>query len=617
MGIAARLIVCFALALMSASASAQQPTIDATKFYSALSCRLSTISGGQRHTAAIFEDTPDPVNPLRLIRINAGAAGSELEMITPRKSLLIGYVGPLHEKYYWTPDDDLVIWSGNVFLRLLTRDLRPTRSPRFEITFAGGTSLLFPPDPDVIPEHIRTTARIVGNASDREPLQFELATRDISFLPIPVGPSSTTAWTENDEFVRLGPDYGTSQKYLDVFEPATSEWVPFSRAALPRDTELVLVRNNGIGLEVVIRWRDQGLDKIGIVTRGDREPRVIASDTYISEVLTSPERSRVYGFVDLFGRFRRIGTESQKPGVAFWLAQMEKRQGLEKAYFLNDAKFALIKAGNAVAGHEIQLLERRGDSVVVRETFCAGGSNVARVAESEHSVLFVPKGMSGNKLLVYLHDEISARADKRGSWLIDLLLSSGNPVLAVNYTGNAGLEPAANDRTNRIEAFANDVARAVAFGQRETGSGERDVVLVGHGFGSLVGFSALTSKTIKPAGFVSVSGLVRYERLSSSAIQASGTPTFSDYGRIARETRAVLDPEKIREAHPQLEFLFVHGDKDERSPYSGIAEFAQRLAMTGSGRSDVDVVREMDHSPYRRAHYDQILKAISDFLLRL
>jgi pimeloyl-ACP methyl ester carboxylesterase len=621
MGIAGKLIVCFALALMSASARAQQPAVDATKFYSALSCRLSKISGGQRNTAAIFERTRDLVNPLRLIRINTGVSDTQLEVITPRNTILIGYLGSVEDRFYWTPDDDLAIWSGNVSQRLLAKDIRPTPSPRFEVTFAGGASLLFQRDsnPDVIPEHIRTTARIVGNLSDREPLQFELATRDISFLPVPVGLNSAVAWTENDEFVRLGPDYGTSRKYLDVFEPATSEWIPFTRTALPHDTKLVLVRNNrtGIGLEVAIRWRDQGLDKIGIVTSGAREPRVIASDKHISEVLTSPERSRIYGFVDLFGRFRRIGTEGQRAGVAFWLSHLEKRQGLEQAYFLNDARFALVKAGNAVAGSEVQLLERRGDSVVVREVFCAGGSNVARVAESENSVLFVPKEMNGNKLIVYLHDGPFARVDKRGNWLIDLLLSSGNPVLAVNYTGSVGREPAANDRTSRVETFSNDVARAVAFGQREAGSGERSVVLVGHGFGSLVGFSALTSKMIQPAGFISVSGLVRYERLSSSAIQSSETPTFSDYGRIARETRAVLDPAKIREAHPQLDFLFVHGDKDDRSPHSDIAEFAPRLATTGAGRSALDVVREMDHSPYRRADYDQILKAVSDFLSRL
>jgi pimeloyl-ACP methyl ester carboxylesterase len=474
------------------------------------------------------------------------------------------------------------------------------------------------PEGDVIPEHIRTTARAMGRDIDREPLQFEVATRNVSNLPVPVGSYSAAAWTENDELVRLRTDYSTSQKYLDVFEPATSEWVPFTRAAMPRDSAFVLVRNNpgDANLEAMIRWRDQGIDKIGIVKRGAREPRVIASDKFIGDVLTSPERSRVYGFVDLSGRFRRIETERQTRGVAFWLAQLEKRRGLEKAYFLNDAKFALIKAGHAVAGPEIQLLERRGDSVAVRDTFCAGGSNVARVTESGHSVLFVPKEMTENKLIVYLHDGPFARVDKRGNWLIDLLLSSGSPVLAVNYTGSVGHEPVANDRTSRIAAFGDDVARAVAFGLRETGAGERTVVLVGEGFGSLVGFSALTSQEIKPAGFVSVSGLVRYERLSS-AIQSSGNPTFSDYGRITRETRTVLDPAKLRATHPQLDFLFVHGDKDGRAPYSDIAEFAERLAMTGAARSDVDVVREMDHSPYRRADYDQILKAVSDFLSSL
>lgn len=614
MGIAARLIVCSALALMSASARAQQPAIDATKFYSALSCRLMSISGGQLNTAAIFEDTPDPVSPLRLIRVDAATPKSELEVITPRQSLMIGHYAFILDRFYWTPNDDLVIWSAPVFLHLAAKDIRSTPAPRFRTIYAS-TFLMFFPQADVIPEHIRTTARIFAKDSGREPIQFEPATRNVSNLPIPVGPQSAAGWTANDEFVRLRSDYGRRQRYLDVFEPASSEWIPFTRSAMPANSELVLVRDNpaAADLEVVIRWRERGGDRIGVVTRGAQKPKVIASDTYIDSVLVSPDRTRIYGFVDLSGRFRQIGTERQTPDVAFWLAQLEKRRGLEKVYFLKNAKFALIKVGSPVAGSEIQLLERRGNTVNVRETFCRGGSNVAGVKEGEHSVLFVPKEMSGSKLLVYLHDGPFGRVDRRGNWLIDLLLSSGNPVLAVNYTGSVGRVPPANDRTNRTDAFGDDVARAVAFGLREAGA--RTVVLVGEGFGSIVGLSALAGQKISASGFVSVSGLVRYERLSSE-MQSGWKPTFTDYGRIAREARAALDPSRIGGMHPQLEFLFVHGDKDDLSPYTDITNFVQNLGTTGSPRSAIKIVGQMDHSPYRRADYDQILKHLSDFLSR-
>ena len=615
MGIAARLIVCSALAHMSASASAQQPAIDATKFYSALSCRLSTISGGQLNRAAIFEDTPDPVNPLRLIRINTGTPGSELEVITPRKSLLIGHIGSLKDQLYWTPNDDLVIWTGTVFQHLLAKDIRPTPTPRFRITWASVAGLEFSPDEDVIPEHIRTTARIVGGPIDRQPLQFEVTTRDVSYLPVPVGSYSAAAWTEDDEFVRLRTDYSTWQKYLDVFEPATSEWVRFTPTAMPRDSALVLVRNSpaDANLDVVIRWREQGGDRIGIVRRGAPRPQVIASDKFIGDVLVSPDRSRVYGFVDLLGRFHRIGTESQKPGIAFWLTQFETKEDVRQAYFLNDAKFALIRARGPVAGPQVQLLERRGNTVNVRHTFCTGGGDVGRVAEGQRSILFVPKESTGNKLIVYLHDGISARANKTGNWLIDLLIASGNPVLAVNYTGSIVHTPPGKNERSWGEVFGDEIASEIAFARGELGIGEQPVVFVGEGFGSLVGLAALRSQKVAPSGFLGVSGPVSPDQLLSQ-LQSSGSLAFGDYGRTAREVRAALDPSKIRANHPQLEFLFVHGDKDRRAPYADVVKFAQSLALPG--RPATALIRDMDHEPYRRAHYDEIVKAVGDFLAR-
>jgi hypothetical protein len=44
---------------------------------------------------------------------------------------------------------------------------------------------------------------------------------------------------------------------------------------MPRDSTFVLARDNPgeANPEVVIRWRDQGLDKIGIMKRGAREPQ--------------------------------------------------------------------------------------------------------------------------------------------------------------------------------------------------------------------------------------------------------------------------------------------------------------------------------------------------------
>jgi hypothetical protein len=617
MGIAVRLMVYSALALMSASARAQQPAVDATKFHAALSCRLSTISGGQRNTAAVYENTPNPIEPLRLVRINAGSAGSELEVITPqRNQLIVGHTGIVRDLFYWTPNDDLVVWMSFAFLHLPTRGLSAGSSPRFRIIWAGGAALQFwPEEGDVIPEHIRTTARAVGKIGDREPIQFEVATGGVSYLPVPVGPFSATAWTEDDEFVRLRTDYNTWRWYLDVFEPATSEWIPLTRAAMPRDSVLVAVRNNPANkdLEAVIRWREQGVDKIGVVKRGALKPQVIASDKALQRVLVSPDRSRIYGFVDGFGRFRRVGTESQKPGVAFWLTQLEKRQGLEQVYFLSDAKFALIKANGPVAGPEMQLLERRENAVAVRRTFCTR-TDVDRVAEGEHSILFVPKGADSRKLIVYLHDGPSARVGRGGNWLIDLLLASGHPVIAVNYTGSIGREREANDDRSWGNVFGDEIARAVTFARGDLGAREPAVVLVGEGFGSLVGFSALSLQKIALSGFVSVSGLVSSDHLLSQ-LQSQSDTAFGNYGRTARETRTALDPSKIRASHPQLDFLFVHGDKDERAPYGNIVKFAEPLTV--AGRPAVVIMREMYHpQPHLRAHYDGILEAISDFLSR-
>jgi pimeloyl-ACP methyl ester carboxylesterase len=611
--------MCCALALVAASASAQPPSIDSSEFNSALSCRLSKISGGQRSTAAIFEDAPDAINPLRLIRMSAGAAGSELETITPRRSLIVGHVGPIEDKFYWTPNDDLVVWGGLVFLHLPTQGISTGASRRFRITWVGGASLVLMPEHDVTHEHIRTTARIVGKVIDREPLQFEVATGDVSYLPIPVGPYGMVAWTENDEFVRLTKyDSGRGQRYLEVFERATSEWIPLTPAAMPSNSTLVLVRANSadMTLEAVIRWRDEpGVDRIGIVKRGAQRPEVIASDKYMTRVLVSPDRSRIYGFVDLSGRFHRLATETQKPGVAFWLAQLEKKESLEQVYFLSDEKFALIKVRGPVAGPEVQLLERRGNSVAVRHTFCTGGADMARVTEREHSILFVPKGADASKLLVYLHDGPAARVDRGANWLIDLLLASGHPVVAVNYTGSMGREPARAENRGPAEIFGDEIARAIAFARTELHAGEQTVVLVGEGYGALVGFSAIASQRLKPSGFAIVSGLAKSEPILSG-FQSGGDTAFGNYGRTAREVRTILDPSAIRAKQPQLEFLFVHGDKDARTPQSDILALAQPLAIASSGRPAVTIIRDMYETPYRRADYDQIAKAIGDFLAR-
>ena len=620
MGTAGRLIVCWALALVSASASAQSLALDAAKFNSALSCRLSKISGGQRSTAAIYEDAPDSINPLRLIRMSAGAAGSELETITPRKNqIIIGHLGSIEDKFYWTPADDLVVWGGNAFLHLPTQGIRVGSSPRFHITFAGGISLMFLAEEDVIPEHIRTAARIVGRDADRSPLQFEPATGNVSYLPVPVDITSTVAWTQDDDFVRLRTDYyRRAQQYLEVFESTTSEWLPLTPAAMPKNSILVLVRKDtsGKALEAVIRWRESGVDRVGIVKHGAQQPEVIASAKSMTRVLVSPDRSRVYGFVDVLGRFHRLATETQKPGVVFWLTQMEKKQELEKVSFLSDAKFALIKARGPVAGPEVQLLERRGSSVAVRHTFCSGGAEVARVAEREHSILFVPKGADARKLLVYLHDGPAARVDRGGNWLIDLLLASGHPVIAVNYTGSLGREPVRAETRGPAEIFGGELARAIVFARGELSAGEQTVVLVGEGFGALVGFSALSSQKVKPSGFAVVSGLAKSEPILS-AFQSDADPTFRSYGRMAREAHTILDPSKIRASHPQLEFLFVHSDKDRRTSSGDITKFAQQLTPTNSGRPAVAITHDTyDAVPYRRAHYDQIAKAIGDFLAR-
>jgi hypothetical protein len=613
---------------MSASVRAQTPGVDTAKFYSALSCRLTNISGGQRNTAALFDIMPDVVNPMRLIRINTDKPQSQLETITPRRNrLIIGHAAPraAHDRFYWTPDDDLVIGSLlSVFLHLPARNIGPGSSPRFGISWVPRTSLfLF--NGDIIPEHIRTTARMIGDQADRLPLQFEFPTGVVSRLPVPVGSLSTVAWTENDDFVRLR---NYSSRHLDVFDHAASTWVPFTRAVMPANSALVLVRNNPLdaSLETVIRWREQGVDRIGIVKRGADRPQVIASDKNMVAILVSPDRSRVYGFVDLSGRFHRAGTESQRPGVGFWLAQLEKKQAPEKIYFLGDDRFALVKATNPVAGPEIQLLERRGNSAVMRHSFCAGGSEVGRAAEGAHSILFVPKAADTSTLIAYLHDGPFSRVHRGGDWIIDLLLASGHPVLAVNYTGSTGNEPARNDGRSIVETFASDVARALAFADRELGSGDRRLVLVGEGLGALVGFFAISAGEVRPDGFAIISGVTASEHVYSGLNRFDSGFRHGDDGaaenlffKAARQSGAALDPARITKDHPELELLFVHGDKDERAPYKDIAEFVQELNNPGGKRqARLILLNEMYvQTPHRRAHYDQVLKAMGDFLSQL
>jgi hypothetical protein len=629
MGIAVRLIVCSALAFASASARAQTPGVDTAKFYSALSCRLTNISGGQRNTAVLFDITPDAVNRMRLIRINPDKPQSELETIIPRRSRLISGHAAGHQaandRFYWTANDDFVIGSLlSVFLHLPARDISPGSAPRFDIAWVPRTDLFFFSG-DVIPEHIRTAARMIGDQADRMPLQFELSTGHVSTLPVPVGSLSTLAWTENDDFVRLR---NYSSRHLDVFDHGASAWVPFTQTAMPANSALVLVRNSPLdnSLETVIRWREQGIDRIGIVKRGAESPQVVASDKNMVAILVSPDRSRVYGFVDLSGRFHRVGTESQKPGVAFWLAQLEKTQAPEKIYFLGDDRFALIKATNPVAGPEIQLLERRGNSVAMRHTFCAGGSEVGRVAEGEHSTLFVPKAADTSKLIAYLHDGPFSRVHRGGDWIIDLLLASGHPVLAVNYTGSTGNEPARNDGRSAAETFGSDVARALAFADRELGSGDRRLVLVGEGLGALVGFFAISAGEVRPHGFATISGVTAaghvysgLNRFDSGFRPGDDAAAENLFFKAARQSGAALDPAKIRQDHPQLELLFVHGDKDERAPYKDIAEFVQELNNAGGKRqARLLQLNEMYvQTPHRRAHYDRVLEAVGEFLSRL
>ena len=345
------------------------------------SCRSSEIYGGQHDTGAVIDMTPGNPNPLRFFRLNKNRPG--IDVISPLdSSFLADYAKerpwPYHPDrlpfhFYWSSSDDFLAWVDHRIWLWRSETLFAGVRPRFENVQHSLTGYFYSLD-DVVPEHIGDIARLPGHDPRRYLLEFNLRSRIFQQLPISTRlPTAGLAWTSNDNFLRVRPQFVDANRFLDIFDPKSGQWTEFSPQRLPLDAKLLMFRLSPRDKkpEALIAWRDRAnVDYIGSVTQGASAPKVLDSGQF-EHIHVSPDRTQLLGVTERSGRFHRLKGEPYTPRVSFWLDRFETTKGLEKFYLQENATYAFVKINDPIAGTEIAVWQREGDQVEPIGTICS------------------------------------------------------------------------------------------------------------------------------------------------------------------------------------------------------------------------------------------------------
>jgi len=592
------------------------------EFFSGLACRYALISGSQHNAGAILRYVQQDQDPLSFFRIKQDRTrGSSIETLTPSGQ---NFIRNLQRngwtewtKLYWSRNDDFVMWYGPKVWWIDGNAMRSSAEVQFSRMLAEHRfSMIEARNDDVIPEHFEGTARHIGSfLSDL--MEFDPRSAKISEVGISPG-HSALGWTARNDFVRLNTDPKPNEHRLEIFNPKNRSWDAFSPFIFPRNAQLLLVRDTSGGLpEAMVAWHDQNsVGWIGIISRGSSAPAIVATGDAAS-VLLSPDRAVIYGYNDSLGHFHRIASERHSDRVVFWLSKLETMGHIEQFYLLDDAKYAFVKGTLSGYGPQAAILERKGAQVSVLQSLCQTNASVSRVVSGPRSSLFIPEKLSGHKLVVYLHGGPFAFIGPDGSWLVDLLVASGSPVLAVNYTGSVDRLPDVKPDQDLAETYGTEIERAIGFARESLGSNDRKVVFVADSFGSLVGFSAILTHHAAPDGFFILSGLTEARRIFKD-YGPDLDPAFQNYmTRAGRQIGQVMDVARLVDADRSMQLVFVHGERDDRAPLRDVWHFMTEVnGQRPIIPAKISVIEGMEHTPITKKHYETIIDSIQRFLAK-
>ena len=642
---AALAVLLVALGAIHANAQSNDLQGRAEAFFKGLACRNAQVLGGQNNIGAILYHDPaekppnetdryeNPVytldkhvQPLGLFRIDRPDGRyrqtSRVDTVFDSNSSVLAFFDRLkrsHEtRFFWTPSDDLIIWNRN---ELWFVDGRPIRA-RLPFLFER-----IPPEripsieqrrTDVIPEHIRSVARLVGG--DLYLTEFDPRSRSVLDLPVHPGPfrisgEDQMAWTQSDVFVRLIKMTTAPPRHLEIGPPeGRRPWGWFAPLTFPNNTKLLLARDNTeLKIqEALLLWRNErSISEMALVRLGGTKPTIVATD-YIKKVFWYPDRTKLYGYTDHTGRFHALPSERHSSGVLFWLEQFKTMEGIEEFYLLDDARYAVVKRNNAATGAEAVILERRGRTVATLEQLCHTNSAVQSVVEGPHSLLFTPKEPAGERLAVYMHDGPFTSVGRGGDWITDVIVRTGTPVLAIDYFGSSHRLPELAVSGQIAPLFAADVEEAIAFAQGKL-SGQRKLVFVGQGFGSFVGFASMMADAARPEAFIIVSGFADSRHLFKEHVPNRDPFELNYLARAGRQLGAVMNPTAASKTGTR--FLFVHGTGDDKAPFADLSTFLDRLNATAtSPRAELRAIDGMSHLPETKMHYRAIIDAVESVL---
>lgn len=626
-----RTIFCLCIVLIG-TATAVGQDLDrraAPDFFSALACRQSSIFGGQQNSAAIISNAPGVENILNLIKLgfdprvppmlrsirNATFQGREL-------SNFIDLHSPT-ARFYWSPTDDFLAWSGYQLVSFPSEGIR-SGVARFEpANWNLDIRPLFVSPYDSMPEHIVLKARYVGMGSERRVIEFNLETRtfslgDVYVSPeIPLSGNVDLALSSSGRFARFLGDR-LRNKHVEVLNSITGKWEAFSEIEFPEESTLLLFRDSpfdGASEAVILRKRADDVDEVTLVRQSASGSNVIASGKF-RYVHVSPDRTQVFGVTDYDGQFHRIFDGSNLPELEFWLSNLEQYSGVEKFYVLSGGQFAFVKLGDGIQGSRVLILERRNNKIEEAFSVCSSGSHVGRILTSDEAHLFIPRSesTSDRKLIVYLHGGPFSYVGQDGSWLIDLLASNGNPVLALNYKGSSNRSLNIVDGEDLRETLAFEVERSVIFASQELRE-VPSIVIVADSFGALVGYSAILSNRISAEGMIVISSVAKSNNIRDAIERLRGQTKVNYLATAEVQTREVLNPARLAEQMGRFPWLVIHGETDQQVPLVDANTLVERYnAAMPTNRAEFVVVQGMGHTPSTKEHYETIIENISKFV---
>ena len=615
-------------------------------FFKGLACRNAQVLGGQNSIGAILYHDPmderprerdesgnpiyrpsDAVRPLEVFRIARPDATARLKSRVSIASssnggafAILDYLKRAHEtQFYWTPTDELIVWNWNQLWFADGHLVRSGSAFEFERIAAILDRPIVRPRGDPIPEHIDYLVRVTG--ARRYVLEFDVRSRSVAEGPVHPGPflivgEDELGWTRSDVFIRLVRHDLTRPRHLEIGPPeGRRPWGWFAPLTFPNNTRLLLARDNSeLKIpEALVLWRNErSVSEIALVRMGGTKPTIIATD-YIKKVFWYPDRSKLYGYTDHTGRFHPLLSERHSSGVLFWLEQFKTMDGIEEFYLLDSARYAVVRRNGAASGAEAVILERRGSRAATLEHLCRTDSPVRTVVEGPDSFLFVPQEPADNTLVVYLHDGPFASVGKGGDWITDVVVQTGIPVLAINYFGSSSRLRELAVARQIAPMFAADVERAVAFAQKEMPGQERKLVYIAQGFGTFVGFASMMAGVAWPDRFIAVSGLTDPLRVFADHVPSRDPFELNYLARAGRQLGSVMNPSEA--ASRGTQFLFIHGDSDDKVPQTELLRFVNRLnAAPHQGQAKLFTVEGMGHSPDAKTDYQAIIEAVQKVL---